>query len=148
MTVRRDLPGGWIELRTADEVPERAARRLDRARRAALARAAELEEAGWGTDTTTLAMVDIGTEDRTVFEAYEDCLIEELVTAWSWETPTSEAAGLPRRIYAAVIAECSEVRNQLDLDMTADGAFTDEGEANPLAPIGSSNGSEQPAPGA
>jgi hypothetical protein len=137
MSIRRNLSGGWIDVRAAEEITERQARRLRKAARAAAEAAARMVEEGFDEgDPATWGVIDDEGES-TAFETYQDALIETYVLAWSWEGPISEAADvLPAKTFAEIVNVCTEENGKVDEDLSPEGA------ADPLAATGDSNASE------
>lgn len=139
--MRHDLPGGWAELRSADDLTERQARPVRHAY-ANLARAI-VENVDPETDTATLTEAEllrmIGPGYIDARDDYQDALIVAYVSAWSWEAPTTEAADvLPIGTFNALIELVVAADRQTD-------DFTPDGAADPKAPTDDSSDSEQPS---
>lgn len=139
--MRRDLPGGWVELRDPATLTERQARTLRSASRKAMEAGAKLAAEGFDeANPATWGGIDEGNDGTTPFEAYQDALVVAYVDAWSWTEPTSAAADvLPQGTYAALIEACYDLNNQTEPD------FGPSGAADPLAATANSNGSASPS---
>jgi hypothetical protein len=103
MTTRHDVPGGWAEVRAADEVPERLRRKVISAMGAMVAdpdTVAAVQSADTPEDAA--AQVGIGLLDE--MGAMQDAMICAVVASWSFGDTVSVDAllDLPAKTYDAL----------------------------------------------
>jgi len=124
VTVRKELTGGWVELRSAEDLTEREARKLRAAARAAFEAAAKaLAEGLDESDPATWGAIEDDENGATPFELYQDSLIATFVVSWSWEGSPADAADLlPAKTFADLVAACNDINSEATPDFGVDGA--------------------------
>ena len=124
---RITVPGGWIEFRDPEEVPEGRRREVMKLS----SRGAKYADLYDADGNVTGEMNDGDREAVMEFMVeFNDAVAYALLHAWSWDIPVSKAAllDLPGAVYDAIVKHCSPLATRLMPTFSADGA------ADPKAP--------------
>lgn len=142
--MRIELPGGWAQIRSRDEITERQFRAIDRAKTKTVNLSARLIESGYkvsveglegdeleAANLTNLRLVTgLSDADQDAMNDYQMALIMGLTTEWSFGSVVNEvtALDLAKATYEALALAC-----QTELDGTVVDA-SQAGKDDPLVP--------------
>ena len=120
---RLTVPGGWVEFREPEEVPEGRRREVMKLS----SRGASFSEFLGEDDAFQLDKMSDDERDSAMefMTAFNDAVAFALINAWSFEFPVSKdnLLNLPGVVYDAIVKHCSPLAKRLMPSFGADGAM-------------------------
>jgi len=125
---RLTVPGGWIEFREPEEVPEGRRREVLKLSNKG-ANFTKFYDADGEVDTDAMSEEERDAVTEFMTE-YNDAVAYALINAWSFDLPVAKAnlLELPGAVYDLIVAHCSPLARRLMPNFGVDGA------ADPKAP--------------